>query len=79
VIYVKDKYIYKIKWLFNAGNVTNYEFSFFGCDGGLRRFFLDKFSLVGMGDWDEWLSILTYAREFLSGTNGFLSKAFFFN
>ena len=53
MIYVKDKYIYEVNWLFDAGNVINYEFSFFLVamgDRGDLFFFLDKFSLVGMGD-----------------------------
>jgi len=56
---------------------------FFGCDGGLRRsFFGTNFLWLGweikaIFFWDEQLTILAYTREFLPGTNGFLSKVFF--
>jgi len=73
-----------MKWLPDAGNAFHYEFSFWFRWGGVRQFFCGTnflwlgWEINAIFFWDEWPSISTYTREFLPGTNGFLSKDFFF-
>jgi len=82
VIYVKDKYIYEVTWLFDAGNVINYEVSFFLVAMGDRGDFFFLFGQIFFG-WDgrlrqsfsldEWIQ-----ESFYPGRTVFSRKLFFF-